>query len=262
MSNKNMSDDYTVSRGRARIGVVVPVTNTNLEPDMSMLRPTGVSLHYMRSGGYDIDAIPDEKQMQNYSDSAWQDTVDSLKHCGSDIILYGCTSATLSQGPEFDEKFRHQIEQRTSIPTISAASSLIEALSDIGIKKFAFTSPYVATLNDYAVSFVEAYGMTCVGRLDTPAPLSNNAVAALTPQQIFEMALAVNNDEAEVILLSCTDMRAVEAIEAIENELQKPVITSNQAMMHASLKRLGIDHQESLIGNHLLAKLFSKGESA
>ena len=257
-----MNSNFTNSRGRARIGVVVPVTNTNLEPDMNMMRPPGVSMHFMRSGGYDIDAIPDEKQMQNYSDSAWEDTVDSLKHCRSDIILYGCTSATLAQGPAFDEDFRKSIEQRTSVPTITAASSLIEALSDLNIRNFAFTSPYVASLNDYAVSFIEAFEFNCVNRLDTPTPLSNNAVAELTPQKIFEMAMEVNNDEAEAIVLSCTDMRAVEAIETIEDKLQKPVITSNQAMMHASLKRLGISHGESPIGNHLLSRQFLNGVNA
>ena len=53
----------TPSRGRARIGVLVPFTNTNLEPDLTMLRPAGVSFHFARMGGYDIDAVPDAKQM-------------------------------------------------------------------------------------------------------------------------------------------------------------------------------------------------------
>ncbi len=253
-----MSNKIPDSRGRARIGVVVPVTNTNLEPDMTMLRPSGVSFHFMRSGGYDIDAIPDEKQMQNYSDSPWEEVVDSLKTCRSDIILYGCTSATLAQGPGFDKRFRQDIETRTSIPTVTAASALIEALTDLGIKKFAFTSPYVASLNDYAVKFVETYGFSCVGRLDTPIPLSNNAISELTPEQIFDMAIQVNNEEAEAILLSCTDMRATEAIETIEKELGKPVITSNQAMVHAALKRLAIAHRDSTICGHLLSKHWMK----
>lgn len=249
-----MNTCYTESRGRARIGVVVPVTNTNLEPDMTMMRPSGVSIHFARSRGYDIVAIPDEKQMQNYSDAPYEEVVDSLKNCRSDIILYGCTSATLAQGPAFDEEFRALIEARTSIPTVTAASSLIEALTDLGIKKFAFTSPYVASLNDYAVSFIEAYGMSCVGRFDTPKPLSNNAVAEITPEQALEMGVAVNSDEAEAIVLSCTDMRASEAVETIEQRLGKPVITSNQAMMHAALKRLSISHQDSIIGVHKLSR--------
>ncbi len=253
-----MNHKITESRGRARIGVVIPVTNTNLEPDMQLLRPHGVSIHFARSGGYDVDAIPDETQMRQYSDTDYHDVVDQLKTCRSDIILYGCTSATLAQGPAFDEEFRHSIEQYTSIPTITAASSLIEALTDLGIRNFAFTSPYVATLNDYAVRFIEEFGLTCVSRLDTPTSLSNNAVAEITPGQVLEMAIAVNNKKAEAIVLSCTDMRAVEAIQTIEAELGKPVITSNQAMMHAALKLLPIAHQDSTICGHLLSKHWIK----
>ena len=47
----------TQSRGRARFGVLVPFTNTNLEPDMVLLRPDGVSPHVARMGGYDQDEI-------------------------------------------------------------------------------------------------------------------------------------------------------------------------------------------------------------
>ena len=36
-----MSADWP-SRGRARIGVVVPMSNSNLEPDLTLLRPDGV----------------------------------------------------------------------------------------------------------------------------------------------------------------------------------------------------------------------------
>ena len=60
-------NDWT--RGRARIGVV-PFSNTNLEPDLVMLCPPGVSLHFARAGGYDLDAIPDERRMRHYCDYA------------------------------------------------------------------------------------------------------------------------------------------------------------------------------------------------
>ena len=67
------------TRGRARIGVVVPFSNTNLEPDLMMLCPPGVSLHFARAGGYDLDAIPDEHQMRHYSDAPVEEVVDSRR---------------------------------------------------------------------------------------------------------------------------------------------------------------------------------------
>ena len=44
--------------------------------------------------------------------------------------------------------------------------------------------------------------------------------------------------------MSCTDMRAVEVIARLEDELSKPVLSSNQAMVFAALKALGIDPAE------------------
>ena len=69
------------------------------------------------------------------------------------------------------------------------------------------------------------------------------------------MALAREADRelAEAIVLSCTDMRAAEAAPAIEASLGKPVVTSNQAMMHAALKRIGVSPRECALRGQRLA---------
>jgi maleate cis-trans isomerase len=46
---------------------------------------------------------------------------------------------------------------------------------------------------------------------------------------------------AEALVLSCTDMRAVEAIEALDATLGKPVITSNRALMESAVAKLALD---------------------
>ena len=242
------------TRGRARIGVVVPFSNTNLEPDMAMLCPSGVSVHFARAGGYDLDAIPDEHQMRHYSAAPFEEVVDSLLGCRPDIVLYGCTSATLARGPEFDAEFRRRIEEHAAVPVVTAASAVIEALRDLGVERLAFSSPYVSSLNDLAVSFIEACGFRCVGRADAGAPLGNDEVAALTPEDVTALAGEADCAGAEAIVLSCTDMRAVEAVPAIEARRDKPVVTSNQAMMHAALKRLGISPEECALRRHRLAE--------
>ena len=80
----------------------MPFSNINLEPDLMMLCPPGGSLHFARVGGYDLDAIPDEHQMRSYSDAPFEEVVDSLRACRPDVMLYGCTSATLAQGLAFE----------------------------------------------------------------------------------------------------------------------------------------------------------------
>ena len=250
------------TRGLARIGVVVPVTNTNLEPDMMMLAPKGVSLHFSRSGGYDVAAVPDEKQMRRYSDTHSDEVVDHLKLCRSDVILYGCTSATLAQGPDYDAAFRRRIEERTEIPATTAAAALVGSLQDLGVTRFALSSPYVASLNDLAVSFIEAFGFRCVGRADAPRALGNDEVAALTPEEVTGLAERADCFDAEAIVLSCTDMRAAEAVVEIERRLGKPVITSNQAILYWALRHLGIPVETSPLREHLLVQRLSSLNAA
>ncbi len=249
-----MTTAYRQTRGRARIGVVVPVSNTNLEPDLAMLGPQGVSLHVVRSGGYDVDAIPDEKQMQQYSDSAADETVRDLRYCKSEAILYGCTSATLAQGPAYDTQFRQRIQDVTGVPAITAASALTETITGLGISRFAFTSPYVAKLNDLAIGFIESFGPRCVGRADTPEPWSNDAVTEAIPETVIAMAEQADCDEAEAIVISCTDFRAVEAVPEIERRLGKPVVTSNQAMMVWAVRTLGLPLIGSALADHLVSQ--------
>jgi len=244
------------TRGRARCGIVVPVTNTNLEPDMMMLAPAGLSLHFTRAGGYDADAIPDEKQMTAFIDSTADETLEHLRLCRSDVVLYGCTSATLAQGPEYDAEFRANIERVCGVPAVTAASALVEVLQGLGVERFAFTSPYVPTLNDLAINFLESFAMVCVSRVDAAEPLSNEAVGDTSPREIVLQACAADCAEAQAIVISCTDYRATEAIPEIERLLGKPAVTSNQATMLVGLRRLGIDPGESPLRQHLATRIY------
>ena len=101
----------SASRGRARIGVLVPFTNTNLEPDAMLLRPDGVSLHFARLGGYDQDEIPDADQMHGLGASDLEEPLHLLQGVRPDVILYGCTSATLTHGVAFDRTLAQNIKR-------------------------------------------------------------------------------------------------------------------------------------------------------
>ena len=253
-----MSPSRYNSRGRARLGIVVPVSNTNLEPDMMLLAPPGVSLHFARAGGYDVDRIPDEQQMRQYSDTPVDEIVASLVNCRADLIVYGCTSATLAQGPAYDRAFRANIERLAGVPAVTAASALVQVLQALDIKRFAFTSPYVASLNDLAIDFLEASGMHCVQRVDAPEPLGNEAVGDMLPEEIIEIARHADHLEAQALVISCTDYRATEAIEELEAHLGKPVVTSNQASLLVALQRLGIPLAGSPLAKQLAAPVFDR----
>lgn len=230
----------TPSRGRARFGILVPFTNTNLEPDMQLLRPAGVSLHFARMGGYDADEIPDEVQMQNLGASDLDETLDLLMGAKPDIVLYGCTSATLTHGPEFDRQLSEQIKSSSGAKTVTAAGSLVAALRALGVSNIGFASPYVPAINDLAIDYLAGCGITTVSRSEVAETLDNDGQGALDPDAVYRLGLKADHPKAEALVLSCTDMRSVETIERLEAAIGKPVVSSNQAMVFHALRSLGL----------------------
>lgn len=224
-----------VTRGRARIGVFVPFTNTNLEPDMMMLKPDGVSLHFARLGGYDADEIPDEVQMAELGASDMKEPLRLIQGVQPDVVMYGCTSATLAHGPIFDCDLREKISVQIGAKTVTAAGALVHALKHLGVTRIGFASPYVPSLNDEAIAFLAGEGFETVTRSEVSETLGNLGQGALSPDQVVELGLGADHTDVEAVVLSCTDMRSVEVIEQLEHALGKPVVTSNQAMMFQAL---------------------------
>ena len=229
------------SRTRARIGVVVPFSNTNLESDMILLRPAEASLHFTRAGGYDLDATPDADQMRKFALTSVEPAITSLAAVRPHAILYGCTSATISLGRQFDIEFCQSIQRQCGVPAITAAGALVEALGDLGVKRLGFCSPYVESLNRMAMAFLQSCGFEIVSSAYVREDLGNYGQGALRPEEVMELGWRANDRSAEAIAISCTDVRAVEAIEALERRIQKPVVTSNQALMFCAAKRLGLE---------------------
>lgn len=227
-------------RARARLGLLVPFTNTNFEPDMALLMPAGITLHAARMGGYDEEEIPDADQMAGLGASDLDEPLRLLMGVKPDVILYGCTSATLTHGPAFDRDLAARIKSASGAETVTAAGALVQALGVLNATRIGFASPYVAAINDMAVDFLARSGVETLARSEMDRPLSNDEQGALSPDDVFALARKADHPEAEALVLSCTDMRSVETIARLEQATGKPVVTSNQAMAYATLHALDI----------------------
>ncbi len=238
----------TETRTAAKIGVLVPYTNTNLEPDMEMLRPPNTTVHFQRMGGYDVDEIPGSEQMAGLGASDISHDLRMIAGVRPDIVLYGCTSATLTHGPAFDADLARQIKAQSGAQSLTAAGSLIAGIKTLGATRVGFSSPYVGEINTQAVEFLSQNGIETVRCADIGRELGNYGQGELTPDEVFDLACQADHPDAQAIVLSCTDMRAVEVIDRIEAYLGKPVVTSNQAMVFCMIQMLKLNRHTALPG--------------
>jgi maleate isomerase len=223
-----------------RLGVIVPSSNTNLEPDVIGLLPSGAWAHFNRIGEYAVDSVPDLSQLRELATGALESRVRELRAAGADVIAYGCTSASYAMGTAFDHELTEAMESWSSLPAVTAARGIVEAISALAVGRVGLASPYEAGVHEAAISFLETAGVQVVASAFPGRPLTNREQGEFAPADVVALARHANVPAAEAVVLSCTDMRAVELVETLEAEFGKPVITSNQALVWAALSRASV----------------------
>ena len=73
------------------------------------------------------------------------------------------------------------------------------------------------------------------------------------PEKMYRLAKEVFTQDLDGVFISCTGISVIDMIEPLEEDLRRPVVTSNQATMWAALRKIGV--QESVTG---LGQLFQQ----
>lgn len=215
---------------RARVGMIIPSVNRMSEPQFNHYAPPGLRIHVARGriAGH-VKVRPDE--LNNEIERAAL----TLKDCGPDLIVFHCTATAMSEGPPGEARILNLIKQATGIAPASTSDLVVEALRAVGMRSMVVLSPYAS--NDDIIPYLTAQGFTVV----QDKALGCRSAAAfeeITPQQWVDLAVEHDRPDADGIFLSCTNTRQIEAIEAIERTLGKPVVNSNQAVLWGCVKRL------------------------
>lgn len=127
---------------RAKIGLIVPSSNTTMEPELYRAAPQGVSIHTSRIPLKEVTA-ESLLEMERHTLRASQELVDA----DVDLILYGCTSGSLIGGPGFDKAIIAKIYGATGKPAVTTATAVVEALETLGLRRIVVATPYIEEIN-------------------------------------------------------------------------------------------------------------------
>lgn len=221
---------------RARIGLLVPSTNTVIEMEFFRMLPADVSVHSTRLHQPETDD-PDEKiatvlKMHERLDAATEE----LASFSPSVIAYGCTTGSFVKGATEDRAMCDRMMAKTGIPFITTSSALVSALAELEVRRLALATPYIDSVNEHESTYLTAAAGVETVAMKGLGIVGNLPKGRLSPDVAAKLARQVDCPEAEAILISCTNFRTIESIETLENELGKPVITSNQATFWAALK--------------------------
>jgi maleate isomerase len=221
----------------ARIGMIVPSLNTIAEDDFRRALPPELGYHVHRvrlrpaPGKVTVDDL-----RRSYSEAEEAGRV--VADLRPTAIAYNCTGVSVADGARSDRRLAESMTAALGIPTTNTMVAIKQALDALGIRSLVHVCPFEdesmrierASLDEGGYAVVSSVGL---GFTDA------RVVAKLTPAEIAAIAIERDSAGADGVLLSCANARAMEAADAVEEALGKPVVTSNQAMLWAAARLAG-----------------------
>lgn len=115
---------------RRRIGLIVPSSNTTMEPEFWKMAPEGVSIHTARMR---LREVTEESllEMERHA----KDAALELADAEVDVIVYGCTSGSLIKGKGYDKEIAKNLEEASGIKTITTSTAVLNALNTLDIQR-------------------------------------------------------------------------------------------------------------------------------
>jgi maleate cis-trans isomerase len=224
---------------RKRIGLMVPSTNTTCEADFKLVVPKGITVHGQRL--WLTNDASGEAGMARMN-AELETGARYLATAKVDVISYGCTTGSFFKGPGWDAELIQLIQRTAGVPAVATSPAVVAALRAFGARRISVVTPYPEWNNRKLRAYLEAMGFEVLSLDAEPvaAASGNQGINDQDPEGIVEFATRVCRPEAHAVLCSCTAWRSVEAVEEIERRIGKPVVTSNQAAVWASLRSLGV----------------------
>ncbi len=220
--------------GVAALGLIVLATDETLEPEVGpVIRASEYSLYHSR-----IPSQPEvtrETLSQMEADlPAAAALLPSTVNFGA--IGYGCTSASTVIGPDRVAAAIHK--SHPGVPVTDPITAVIAACHALGAQKLGFVTPYVADVSAAMREMLERNGFE-ITNFASFEQVEERVVARISEASVLQAAGKVSED-CDAVFTSCTNLRSFGVIEQAEEQIGKPVISSNSALVWHMLRLAGV----------------------
>jgi maleate cis-trans isomerase len=234
-----------------RIGSLVPSSNSVQEPDFNSVLPKHISLHVARMGLSTVEAESTLRIVQEIETESRK-----LADVDVDVIVFAATAPSSRNGIGYDQELIKRIGAASGKPATTASTALLEALRALSAKRIVLGAPWSDAINATSAAFIEANGVEVLAR-EALGLVRNLEIGLLDPQTAYDIGRRIDRPDADAVMLACGNWSTFRIIDRLEQDLGKPVLTTNQVSLWHALKIIGAEPLNGLgvlLRDHLGAK--------
>ena len=230
-----------------RIGQIVPSSNTTMETEIPamLLARQGVELERFtfHSSRMRMQKVTKEELAAMDADS--DRCALELADARVDVLGYACLVAIMSMGRGYHRVSEARLHQRTAdaggpAPVITSAGALVDGLKAVGAKKVSLLAPYMKPLTALVIDYIENEGIEVVDSISLEIP-DNLEVGRQDSRAPIEITKKLKTAGVDAVVASaCVQMPSLASIQAIEDRVGLPVLSSSVATTYMMLKALGL----------------------
>jgi len=227
---------------RARIGWINPRVNSDIEVyDFYQAAPKDVVLVVNSLTVIDSDRTEELEASLALVEQA----VTHLNFSKVDLVMMNGAPVHLHFGNEGHIDILRRMRNASKVPVTTSSRALAESIHSLGAKKLLVVSSWrresshlSTNLRNFLLSEgVEISGVEGIGR-----QLQSYEKLQMTPAAIYAnvASVAKNHPNVDAVYIQSGTMAALPIIEELEQEIAKPVISTNSASIFSSFKALGV----------------------
>lgn len=226
---------------RKRIGVVVPSTNTTVQPETDMLRVPGVTCH---TGRVTIKERPLDTEeafyehMQMMRDGMGT-AIDQIMTGGLDHLIMGIALESFWGGVAAADKLQADLAQRAGVGISMGSTASVAALNKLGAKKIAILTPHQPRGDEMVRAYFMEAGFEVV-RLKGLKCATPRLIAQVPLPDIRNALRELDGDDVEALLALGTALPAAGVAAEAERGLGKPVLAVNVVSYWHALRHCGV----------------------
>jgi len=244
-------DNYQIAK-RARIGVLVPSTNTGVEYDLQKFAIDGVTWHPSRFWIQIANWADESERSGDDFNTVFERFLDALRDelpisirnvLSAEIthLMLGMSAETFWGGLDGNRDFEQRIyDQIGDLGLTTGAGAARDALNCFNAKTISVITPYPPIGDDNVVRFFNDIGfeVKAIKGLERP---SATAIAETTIPMVIDAIREVDGDGVDAIIQCGTNLSTVDVFPTLEHWLQKPLIPINIACIWHALRASGIN---------------------